>query len=247
MIFPNIYGVIYVVKSKVAFQIKTVGTKLQILQFLTVVSVRSVDEIKPVSHFWLWAVSTLLAPPPPPPQPPLPFLSGWRQPPSELTSLRRGGGWRSAAIKKRCEDAKHPEASNLQRGASLSCQVSIWVRSGKNSFQFGNCISPHWEMKLSALRSWRQWEWVGSKSRGSFHFRGNLWEYSENFTLRRLPVDQIQNSKSSVCIFLRWSSQTNFWVIESVNVMKNANGLHQLCKASGMVVQERIEEKFKMF
>ena len=29
--------------------------------------------------------------------------------------------------------------------------------------------------------------------------------------------------------------------------MKNANGLHQLCKASGMVVQERIEEKFKMF
>ena len=94
MIFPNIYGVIYVVKSKVAFQIKTVGTKLQILQFLTVVSVRSVDEIKPVSHFWLWAVSTLLAPPP---LPPLPFLSGWRQPPSELTSLRRGGGRRGRA------------------------------------------------------------------------------------------------------------------------------------------------------
>ena len=153
MIFPNIYGVIYVVKSKVAFQIKTVGTKLQILQFLTVVSVRSVDEIKPVSHFWLWAVSTLLAPPP---LPPLPFLSGWRQPPSELTSLRRGGGWRSAAIKKRCEDAKHPEASNLQRGASLSCQVSIWVRSGKNSFQFGNCSRltgkwnfPLWEVGVS--------------------------------------------------------------------------------------------------
>ena len=51
MILPNIYGVIYVVKSKVAFQIKTVETKLQILQFLKMVSVRSVDEIKPVSHF----------------------------------------------------------------------------------------------------------------------------------------------------------------------------------------------------
>ena len=35
MIFPNIYGVISVVKSKVAFRIKTVGTKLQILQILT--------------------------------------------------------------------------------------------------------------------------------------------------------------------------------------------------------------------
>ena len=137
---------------------------------------------------------------------------------------------------------KHPISKEAQ--AYLVRSQSGW---GVAKIVFNAATASRWEMKLSALRSWRQWEWVGSKSRGSFHFRGNLWEYSENFTLRRLPVDQIQNSKSSVCIFLRWSSQTNFWVIESVNVMKNANGLHQLCKASGMVVQERIEEKFKMF